>query len=401
MLLLIRQKRGLRRRYADMTVEEEERVCCCALNTAFGFEPKIPHAIIDALGCASAVFGLDKDGLDEIFGPYSRYRSRICQASLDSAAEELENVSRAGGSFIGYTDRYFPVLLKECQDAPSGLYYKSNLSAEHIFGSRQCAAVVGTRDISEYGRVWTGRIVSAMADCGAAPVVVSGLAYGVDAAAHRKALEVSLDTIAVMATGIDSVYPWRHRQVAEEICSHGALVSDFPLGTSPLKVNFLRRNRIIAGLCRSTVLVESRIKGGGMVTAGLAFSYGREVYALPGRADDSRSQGCNWLIRTGRAEALFSTDDYLRSSGMGRLCGKRPVNLEEDMKMTYAGRTSDRNIDGMSKILSVVRRQSGITLDNLCAVSGMTWSQMREYVCRLEADGFIEVDIRQRCSIAR
>lgn len=384
-----------------MTVEEEERVCCCALNMAFGFEPRISRAIIDVLGSASAVFGLDKDGLDEIFGPYSGYRGRICRASLDSAAEELENTSRAGGSFIGYTDRYFPVLLKDCPDAPSGLYYRSSLSPERIFGNRLCAGVVGTRDVSDYGRTWTGRIVSAMAGCGASPVVVSGLAYGVDAAAHRKALEVSLDTIAVMATGIDSVYPWRHRQLAEEICGHGALVSDFPLGTSPLKVNFLRRNRIIAGLGRSTVLVESRIRGGGMVTAGLAFSYGREVYALPGRADDSRSQGCNWLIRTGRAEALFSTDDYVRSSGMGSLCRKRPVNLEEDMKKAYAGRASEGNIDGMSMILSIVRRSRGITLDNLCAESGLTWSQMREYVGRLEADGFLEVDILQRCSIAR
>lgn len=384
-----------------MTEEQEEKVCCCALNKLFGFEPRISHAIIDALGSASAVFRLDKDGLDEIFGPYSKYRGRICRASVDSAAEELEKVSRAGGFFIGCTDRDFPVLLKECPDAPAGLYYRSCLPAELIFGSRLCAGIVGTRDVSEYGQQWTGRIVSAMADGGASPAVVSGLAYGVDVAAHRKALDVSLDTIAVMATGIDSVYPWRHRGVAEEICGRGALVSDFPLGTSPIKVNFLRRNRIIAGLCRSIVLVESRIRGGGMLTAELASSYGREVYALPGRADDLRSQGCNWLIRTGRAEVLFSAEDYVRSSGMGTVRQKRPVKLEEDMKMTYAGKASEENINGMSRILSLVRSHRGMTLDDLCAESGLTWSRMREYVCRLESDGFLHVDIHQRCTIAR
>ena len=397
-----RQKTGVAARdNVDMTVEEEERVCCCALNMLFGFEPRISHAIIDTLGSASAVFGLDRAGLDEIFGPYSKYRHRICRASVDSAAEELENTYRAGGSFIGYTDRHFPALLKECPDAPSGLYYRSSLPVERIFGDRICAGVVGTRDVSEYGKEWTGRIVSAMAACGASPVVVSGLAYGVDVAAHRSALAGSLDTVAVMATGIDSVYPWRHRQVAEDICCHGALVSDFPLGTSPLKVNFLRRNRIIAGLCRSIVLVESRIRGGGMVTAGLAFSYGREVYALPGRADDPRSQGCNWLIRTGRAETVFSAEDYVRSCGMGTVCRKRPVGPDEDMKMTYAGRASEENINGMSRILSVVRGHRGITLDDLCAESGLTWSQMMEYVGHLEADGFLHVDFLQRCSIAR
>lgn len=385
--------------YGDMTEEEEERVCCCALNMLFGFEPRIAKAIIDMLGSASAVFMLDKDGLDEMFGPYSRYRGRISSSAADAACEELEKTARAGGSFIGYTDRHYPALLKECPDAPSGLYVRSRLPPEKIFGARLAAGVVGTRDVSDYGREWTGRIVSAMADSGASPVVVSGLAYGVDVAAHRRALEVSLDTVAVMATGIDSVYPWQHRNVAEEICSHGALVSDFPLGTSPLKVNFLRRNRIIAGFCRSIVLVESRIRGGGMVTADLAFSYGREVYALPGRADDIRSQGCNWLIRTGKAEALFSAEDYVRSSGMGNIAARPPVKTSDTLRQSYSGKADEESIDAMSRILSAVRRNRGISLDDLCAGSGLSWSSMRSYVGRLEADGFLTVDMQQRCCI--
>lgn len=382
-----------------MTEDEEERVCCCALNMLFGFEPRIPKAIVDMLGSASAVFRLDKDGLDEIFGPYSRYRGRISRSAADAACEELEKTARAGGSFIGYTDRLFPALLKECPDAPSGLYFRSRLPAEKVFGTRLAAGVVGTRDVSGYGREWTGRIVSAMADSGASPVVVSGLAYGVDVAAHRKALEVSLDTVAVMATGIDSVYPWQHRAVAEEICCHGALVSDFPLGTSPLKVNFLRRNRVIAGMCRSIVLVESRIRGGGMVTADLAFSYGREVYALPGRADDIRSQGCNWLIRTGKAEALFSVEDYVHSSGMGSIPSREPVKTSDMLRRSYSGKADEKSIDAMSRILSAVRRRRGISLDDLCIESGLPWSSMRAYVGRLESDGFLTVDMQQRCCI--
>ena len=179
-------------------------------------------------------------------------------------------------------------------------------------------AVVGTRDISPYGREWCERIVHALARTSPKPLIVSGLAIGTDICAHKAALEASLPTIAVMATGTDTIYPYRHRQIAEKMSgTQGcALVTDYPPGTAPLPVNFLRRNRIIAGLSHATILVESKIKGGGMMTCRLAFSYDRDVYALPGRADDLRSQGCNHLIRARMAEPLTSEEDIIDSLGL-------------------------------------------------------------------------------------
>ena len=379
----------------------DETLCCCALNMIFGYEPKISIALIGTLGSAAAVFRLDRDGLDAVFGPYSRHAGKISGEALDAAGRELSRVTEAGCTFIGYTDAAYPAMLKECCDAPAGLYVRTGMGCSSILGDRDMVSVVGTRDVSLYGREWTGRLVSALSGAASPPVVVSGLAYGVDYAAHRQALDSGLHTVAVMATGIDSVYPWRHAALAEEIVRNGALVTDFPLGTSPVKVNFLRRNRIIAGMGRATVLVESREKGGGMVTAGLASSYGRDMYALPGRADDVRSAGCNLLLKNKIAEPLCSASDLL--SGLGLKPGSRPASLspEERARKSFEGRVDGRRIESLSSLISMIRRHRGITVDELAALSGLPWKEVRENVGLLECDGLITVDLLQRCSISR
>lgn len=383
----------------NMSGDEKEKVCCCAMNAIFGYEPGISHAVVAALGSASALFSLDADGLDTVFGPYSGYRRKISPGALDDAADELARLSADGYGFIGCTDRNYPHLLNECPDAPAGLYFRSALLPEQVFAGKDMISVVGTRDMTPYGREWTEKIVSAIASAESRPAVVSGLAYGIDVTAHCRALDSGLLTLAVMATGIDIVYPRRHREVADRISSLGALVTDFPPGTSPVKANFLRRNRIIAGLSRSTVLVESRTRGGGMMTASLAFSYGRDVYALPGRADDDMSLGCNWLVRTGKAEPIFSPEDFVARAGLGRM---KKAAVQPDVSLV-GGRCSsasgDTALRAMSSILSVVRRNRGITLDDLASASGLSWSETREYVARLECDGLLSVDILQRCSI--
>lgn len=382
-----------------MSGEEEERVSCCALNKIFGYEPGISHAIIETMGSASAVFGLDADGLESVFGPYSKYRSHISAAALDSAAEDLARLSACGCGFVGCTDSNYPALLKECPDAPAGLYFRTSLALDHVFSGRDMISVVGTRDMSPYGREWTEKLVSAMSATKSRPAVVSGLAYGIDVTAHCAAMDSGLLTIAVMATGPDAVYPWKHRTVAERIAAQGALVTDFPMGTSPLKANFLRRNRIIAGLSGSTLLVESRRRGGGMMTASLAFSYGRDVYALPGRADDVRSQGCNWLLRTGKAEAVYSPDDFVARAGLGRTGAREDLSPETLVRSRCLHRTGDDKIMAMASILSAIRGNRGITLDELVEMSGLAWDEVREYVSRLECEGLVSVDVLQRCCI--
>ncbi|MBQ2331960.1 MAG: DNA-protecting protein DprA, partial [Bacteroidales bacterium] len=258
----------------------EEHVCLCALQNQFGFEPKIPLALIDRLGSAAAVFSLDHDSLREIFGPYGK-QDLITKQALDDADRILSTLS-PDCRFIGFGESGYPALLADCPDPPAGLYYRSTSPPEMVFRDLEAIAVVGTRNCSSYGYDMCDKVVRALAGSSRSPLIVSGLALGIDGIAHRAALEAGGTTVGVMATGIESVYPSRHEELAQRIVQTPgcALVTDYPPGTQPLAIHFLRRNRIIAGLSRATILAESRIRGGGMMTARLAASYDREVFAI-------------------------------------------------------------------------------------------------------------------------
>ncbi len=378
-----------------------EKISLCAMSKIFGFEPKIGLAMIARIGSAAEIFRLGTKDIDGMLGPHSKYRGAICSKALDDAEAMLESLSKSGARFTGWTEDGYPQLLKECPDAPIGLYAKSSTQDQELWSGRMPIAVVGTRDISPYGREWCERIVHALARTSAKPLIVSGLAIGTDICAHKAALEAGLPTIAVMATGTDTIYPYRHRQIAEKMsCTQGcALVTDYPPGTAPLPVNFLRRNRIIAGLSHATILVESKIKGGGMMTCRLAFSYDRDVYALPGRADDLRSQGCNHLIRARMAEPLTSEEDLIESLGLFATGRKSPPSDMELLFEEYGGKESDETICRMAEILSAIRGSRGITVEELGRDIGLPYGRTVHLAGLLETDGFISCDLLRRCSL--
>ena len=242
--------------------------------------------------------------------------------------EELTDLEKIGISFSAWNSASYPPLLKECADAPVGLYIRSVTPARELWNPSGNIAVVGTRDLSPYGKEWCEKAVTAIASGNEKPSIISGLALGTDICAHRTALDNGLPTIGVMATGPETVYPYRHKEFAERLWQTPgcALVTDYPPGTAPLAIHFLRRNRIIAGLADATILIESKSRGGGMTTSRLAFSYSRDVYALPGRADDVRSQGCNRLIREKIAEPLISIEDLIGSLGLEKRSGNRKIS---------------------------------------------------------------------------
>ena len=378
----------------------DDTICCCALNRIFGFKPMIALALIEELGSPSAIFELEKKELDRILGPFIPQKELISDRMYDIAADEIYNFKN-NTSFIPWCSPVYPKLLKECQDAPLGLYIKSTSPADSVFTNRQFISIVGTRDISEYGKEWCSKTVDAISRTGNTPTIVSGLALGTDITAHKKALEQGLPTIAVMATGIDSVYPHRHIGTAEEIVQTpgSALITDYPPGTAPLQINFLRRNRIIAGLSGTTILIESKSKGGGMLTARLAFSYSRDVYALPGRADDIRSAGCNILLREKTAEPLISEENLISSLGMKYIPGQSAPDSEQIINSIYSGK-SDR-IENLTKLLRSVRRHRGIDIEELAEENGLEYKEALENISILEADGFINRDLMQRCYIRR
>lgn len=379
----------------------DEDVCSCALNRIFGFKPKIAVALISALGHAADVFRLRRSELDRLLGPFSAEKEKIGPRILSEAASELDGLYAGGYSFTYYNAPEYPALLRECEDPPVGLYIRSISPANEIFNCRPAVAVVGTRDISGYGAEWCRKIAGDISRSVPAPVIVSGLALGTDIIAHNTALEYGAPTIAVMATGIDTVYPARHRHTADRIAGTPgcALITDYPPGTAPLQINFLRRNRIIAGLCSSTILVESKARGGGMLTARLAFSYSRDVYALPGRIDDTRSQGCNILIREKVAEAVISGKSLVESMGFIYSKESRTPVPEEAVILSYGEKYGQDKVGRLARVVLHIRKNRGTTIEEIADSTGYSYKEVLEYAALLESDGIICTDLLQRCYI--
>jgi DNA processing protein len=379
----------------------EEKACLCALNKIFGFAPKIGLALISHTGSAAEVFRIEGKDMDELLGPHNRYKGLMSMKAVDQAAKELADMESRGISFVGWSEEDYPPLLQECEDAPIGLYVRSTTPMDELWKPQKRIAVVGTRDITPYGREWCVRTVDGLARCKEKPTVVSGLALGTDFCAHKAALESGLATIGVMATGPEAVYPYRHKEFAERLCSTPgcALVTDYPPGTAPLAIHFLRRNRIIAGLSDATVLIESKIKGGGMMTCRLAFSYNRDVYALPGRIEDTRSQGCNELIRQKIAEPISSIAALSESLGLSLREQLKGNDISLIIDRHYTGRLESENLILIKKIVSLIRRERGITLEEISDNIGCGYSKAVELAGLLEIDDFIITDLLQRCSI--
>lgn len=377
------------------------KVSAIALNNIFGYEPGISRNIISTLGSTEAVFQLPGEERMRLFGGYVKNLSFINESSLEEAGELYLRLLRDGCQVCSICDPCYPALLRDCPDAPIVLYMRSCSCPEDVFGRDCSVSVVGTRDISPYGTEWTQRIVQAFSEAPHKPLVVSGLAIGVDICAHRTALDMGLPTVAVLPVGIDSVYPQRHRRDADRIASTPgcALVTDYPPGTAPAAFNFLRRNRIIAGLSRATVLVESKIKGGGTMTARLAAGYGRDVFALPGRIDDIRSAGCNRLINEKLAESFDNLSILCEGLGLGQWERRRKADLLTEICSRYAGSLGQEDMDAVCRIALEIKKERGISLDGLCRRTDMNYASVSTLTGLLEADGFIVIDLFGNCTI--
>ena len=236
---------------------------------------------------------------------------RTTDEAFKRAEVELEYDLKYGIRPLCMNDDDYPARLRECDDAPLMLFYKGNANLNR----QRVINIVGTRHCTPYGEDIIRRFTRELKTLCPEVLIVSGLAYGVDVCAHRQALDNGYDTVGVLAHGLDMIYPSRHRSIAVEMLQHGGLLTEFLTQTNADKINFVRRNRIVAGMSDACVLIESASKGGGLITTEISQSYGRDVFAFPGRVNDPYSEGCNNLIRSNGATLILSAEDFAKDMG--------------------------------------------------------------------------------------
>ena len=265
------------------------------------------------LGSATAI--VDHRNHIEDVVPGASPKLRECLSDIDAALrraeEELAYDQRYAIQAITFADDDYPQRLRECDDAPLVLYYRGSVS----LNAHRVICIVGTRKCTAYGQDLVRKLIEDLRECCPDMLIVSGLAYGVDIQAHRQALHNGFATVGVLAHGLDELYPPRHRETAVKMLSQGGLLTEHMTGTNADKVNFVRRNRIVAGMSDACVLVESAEHGGGLITARLSREYHRDVFAFPGRIGDIYSEGCNNLIRDNGAQLITSADDLICAMG--------------------------------------------------------------------------------------
>ena len=234
-----------------------------------------------------------------------------CDEARKRAEVELEYDIRYGIEPITMNDDRYPQRLKNCDDAPLMLFYKGNAN----LNQQRIINIVGTRHCTPYGEDLIRRFITDLKQLSPRVLIVSGLAYGVDINAHRQALANGYETVGVLAHGLDDLYPTRHRETALQMIEHGGLLTEFLTQTNADKINFVRRNRIVAGMSDACILIESKSHGGGLITTEISQAYGRDVFAFPGRVGDAYSEGCNKLIRSNGAGLITSAADFVKDMG--------------------------------------------------------------------------------------
>lgn len=226
--------------------------------------------------------------------------------NIKLAEKELDYITKNNIAYSYFLDDDYPKNLNNCIDSPILMFKDGNIN----FNNDKIISIVGTRNMSSYGRDFTNKIIEELAEHN--PIIVSGFAYGVDIYAHKTAVKNNLQTIAVLAHGFETIYPKVHKKYIHQLNENGGFLTEFWSEEQPLRENFLKRNRIVAGISKATIIIESAAKGGSLVTADIANSYNRDVFALPGRATDIYSKGCNDLIKNNRAELLTSANDIVK-----------------------------------------------------------------------------------------
>lgn len=341
--------------------------------------PVLTRRLVSYCGSAEAVFREKRANLEKIPGIGDKLADNVFKNNvLKLAEEETDFIEKNKVNALYYLDALYPERLKHCEDAPVVIFTKGITD----YNRPKVLSIVGTRNPTDYGKELCSQLIGDLASGHPDLLIVSGLAYGIDICSHKLALKNKMDTVAVLAHGFTVIYPAIHRETARQIIDQGALVTEFIHDVQPEPNNFVKRNRIIAGMADATVVVESGEQGGALITADIANSYSRDVFAFPGRIYDNYSTGCNRLIKTNRAALIEDARDIEYLMGWQKT---EPGKKQELQKELFVELTSDE-----SALLKAIRESSGLTIDQLSLCCEMPVSKASASLLSLEFHGLVK-----------
>lgn len=357
----------------------DERIYTLALTRIPGLGLIGACSLVRTLGGASEVF-LHRKELRELVPEVSDklVKALDCPEAFRRAEEELEFAEKNRIQCITLNDAAYPSRLRECEDAPLALFYRGNVSLDAL----RVVSLVGTRHATSYGEDLCHAFVRDLKELCPDVLLVSGLAYGIDIHAHRAALQFGFPTVGVLAHGLDRIYPAAHRKTAIAMMDQGGLLTEFMSGTNPDRQNFVKRNRIVAGMSDATIVVESAAKGGALITAELAESYHRDCFAFPGRTTDAYSIGCNELIRNNRASLILSAEDFVKAMGWTHPDDKPNAIVQREL---FPELSEDER-----KVVDLLRQTpEGIQINALVVGANIPINRMSALLFELEMKGVV------------
>lgn len=332
-------------------------------------------ALVNRYGDAQSVFKAKKSALENMEG-IGTVRANSIKSFQDftTCEAEIKFVEKYKIVPLFLTDKNYPQRLLNCYDSPLLLYYRgiADLNTAKII------SIVGTRNHSEYGKMICEKIVEELQNENV--LIISGLAFGIDTIAHKSALKNNLSTVGVLAHGLDRIYPVQNKILAKQMTENGGLLTEFLSETNPDKQNFPKRNRIVAGMCDALIVIESGKKGGSLITAELANGYNKDVFALPGKTSDIKSEGCNYLIKNNKASLITSASDLLEMMNWNpatKIASKKQRAL-------FIEFTADEKI-----VIDILQAQDSIQIDQLYFKSGLSSSAMAAALLLLEMNGIV------------
>jgi DNA processing protein len=346
-----------------------------ALTNVPGVGAKIGRALLEKFGDATTVFKTSLKELRTVDGiTEAKAKGFRDDEVLKKAEKELGFVTKHDIQII-YTNNRYPKRLSNCSDAPFLFFYKGTADLD----AAKIVAIVGTRNNTDYGVKLCEELVEGLQSLDNV-LIISGLALGIDAIAHKKSVMLGVPTVGVLGHGLDRVYPHSHKQLADQMTENGGLLTEFPAETLPDRSNFPMRNRIVAGLSDVTVVVESHVSGGALITAHMASGYNREVAAFPGRVNDSRSAGCNELIKTNIAAMITKADDLTELMNWNK--EGRPKAVQKQLFINLSPEEQ--------KIVDLLQTKDSVHSDELFHYTGLANSQLAATLLQLEMQGIIK-----------